>query len=180
MSERDNMAFPYSDDLGPFKIIHVYEPSIELRAALVVDNVAAGPAIGGLRMAPDVTTEECFRLARAMSLKNAAAGLPHGGGKSVLWGDPKMEPARKETLIRAFASAIATENSYIPGPDMGTNEECMAWVHDEVQIAARTEELAHEIGKLSAECAAEAGEFFGFRCPLTSDYKVGTSWKETH
>jgi len=43
----------------------------------VVDNVARGPSIGGLRMAPDVSTEECFRLARAMTLKNSGAGLAH-------------------------------------------------------------------------------------------------------
>jgi glutamate dehydrogenase (NAD(P)+) len=47
-------------------------------------------------MAPDVTVEECVRPARAMTLKNAAAGLPHGGGKSVLWGDPRMPRERKE------------------------------------------------------------------------------------
>ena len=74
--------FEFADDLGPAKIIHVYEPALALKATLVVDNVARGPAIGGLRMALDVTTEECFRLARAMTLKNAAAGLAHGGGKS--------------------------------------------------------------------------------------------------
>jgi glutamate dehydrogenase (NAD(P)+) len=76
--------FQSADELGPAKIFHVQEPSIGLRATLVVDNVACGPSIGGLRMAADVTTEECFRLARAMTLKNAAAGLAHGGGKSVL------------------------------------------------------------------------------------------------
>jgi glutamate dehydrogenase (NAD(P)+) len=121
----------------------VYEPRIGLRAALVVDNVAAGPAIGGLRMAPDVSTWECFRLARAMTLKNAAAGLPHGGGKSVLWGDPSMPPERKEQLVRAFASAIRTETHYIPGPDMGTNEESMAWVRDEI---GRAVGLPRELG----------------------------------
>ena len=138
-----NPAFPFSDDLGPFRVIHIYEPRIGLRAALVVDNVAAGPAIGGLRMAPDVSTAECFRLARAMTLKNAAAGLPHGGGKSVLWGDPGMPPDRKETLIRAFASAIGSEETYIPGPDMGTNEQSMAWVRDEI---GRAVGLPREIG----------------------------------
>lgn len=138
-----NPAFPFSDDLGPYKVIHIYEPRIGLRAALVVDNVAAGPAIGGLRMAPDVSTAECFRLARAMTLKNAAAGLPHGGGKSVLWGDPGMPPDRKETLIRAFASAIGSEETYIPGPDMGTNEQSMAWVRDEI---GRAVGLPREIG----------------------------------
>ena len=78
----------------------------DLKAVLVVDNVACGPAIGGLRMAPDVSVEECVRLARAMTLKNSAAGLAHGGGKSVLWGDPRMPRERKEKLIRAFAHAL--------------------------------------------------------------------------
>jgi len=83
-------------------------------------------------MAPDVSPSECARLARAMTLKNAAARLPHGGGKSVLWGDPGMPIEAKEQLIRGFAAALADEHSYIPGPDMGTNEQCMAWVKDEI------------------------------------------------
>jgi glutamate dehydrogenase (NAD(P)+) len=123
---------PVGDDLGPAKIVHVYEPTLGLEAALVVDNVARGPSIGGLRMAPDVSTEECIRLARAMTLKNAAAGLPHGGGKSVLRGDPRMPPERKECLIRALAHALRNEHDYIFGPDMGTDETCMAWVKDEI------------------------------------------------
>ncbi len=124
--------FRFADELGPFKVTHVYEPRIGLKATLVVDNVAVGPAIGGLRMAPDVSTEECFRLARAMTLKNAAAGLRHGGGKSVLYGDPKTSPEHKEQLIRAMACALANTREYIFGPDMGTDEHCMAWVHDEI------------------------------------------------
>jgi glutamate dehydrogenase (NAD(P)+) len=125
-------VFDFADDLGPVKVIHVTEPSVGLQAVLVVDNVACGPSIGGLRMAPDVTTDECFRLARAMTLKNAAAGLPHGGGKSVLVGDPTMPRERKEALVRAFACALRDEGMYIFGPDMGTDEQCMAWVHDEI------------------------------------------------
>jgi len=125
-------AFRFADELGPHKIIHVHNPAIGLKAILVVDNVATGPAIGGLRMAEDVSTEECVRLARAMTLKNASAGLQHGGGKSVLFGDPKMEKGAKERLIRAFACALKDEQDYIFGPDMGTDEECMAWVHDEI------------------------------------------------
>ena len=95
--------FSFVDDLGPAKIVHACEPSVGLKAVLVVDNVAKGPAIGGVRMATDVTTEECVRLARAMTFKNAAAGLPHGGGKVVLMGDPKMPADDKEQLIRALA-----------------------------------------------------------------------------
>jgi glutamate dehydrogenase (NAD(P)+) len=67
-----------------------------------------------------------------MTLKNAAAGLPHGGGKSVLRGDPRMAAEQKERLIRAFAHALRHEEDYIFGPDMGTDETCMAWVKDEI------------------------------------------------
>ncbi len=125
-------SFQYADDIGPHKIIHVYEPANQLKGTLVIDNVAIGPSIGGLRMAPDVSTEECFRLARAMTVKNAAAGLAHGGGKSVIYADPRMPPAEKEIRIRAFASALRDESGYIFGPDMGTDETCMAWVKDEI------------------------------------------------
>jgi len=41
--------FYYVDDLGPSKVVHVHEPTHGLRAVLVIDNVAAGPSIGGLR-----------------------------------------------------------------------------------------------------------------------------------
>ena len=46
------------DDLGPVKIVILREPRVGLEAVVVVDNVACGPAIGGVRMAPDVTVEE--------------------------------------------------------------------------------------------------------------------------
>jgi len=123
---------PDADDIGPVKIIQVREPAIGLQAVLVVDNVARGPAIGGLRMAPDVTVDECTRLARAMTLKNSCAGLAHGGAKSVLVGDPRMPAQQKQRLIRAFAWALRNETDYIFGPDMGTDETCMAWVRDEI------------------------------------------------
>lgn len=135
--------FRFADALGPAKIIHVQEPRLGLKGILVVDNVATGPSIGGLRMAADVSVGECARLARAMTLKNAAAGLRHGGGKSVLYGDPRMPKAQKEQLVRAFASALRNEADYIFGPDMGTDEECMAWVKDEI---GRSVGLPKEIG----------------------------------
>jgi glutamate dehydrogenase (NAD(P)+) len=111
------IAFQFCDQFGPAKIIEVYQPGLNLRGVLVVDNVACGPAIGGLRIAPDVSTQECFRLARAVTLKNAAAGLAHGGGKSVLVGDPHMPAAHKEHSIRAFVHALRNEHDYIFGPE---------------------------------------------------------------
>jgi glutamate dehydrogenase/leucine dehydrogenase len=124
-------VFQFGDDFGPGRIIHIHRPGIGLKAIVVVDNTACGAAVGGVRMAPDVSVEECFRLARAMTWKNAAAGLPHGGGKSVIFGVPRMAVAEKEQIVRAFANAIEDIADYIPGPDMGTNEQCMAWIKDE-------------------------------------------------
>jgi glutamate dehydrogenase/leucine dehydrogenase len=123
--------FRFADGFGPACIIHIHRPGIALKGIVVVDNIACGPAIGGIRMAADVSVEECFRLARAMTWKNAAAGLPHGGAKSVIFGDPHMDPAAKEQIIRAFADAIRDVADYIPGPDMGTDEQCMGWIKDE-------------------------------------------------
>jgi glutamate dehydrogenase (NAD(P)+) len=124
-------TFRFADGFGPSRIVHIHRTAAGLKAILVVDNTACGVAIGGVRMAPDVSAEECFRLARAMTWKNAAAGLPHGGGKSVIFADPRMPAAMKEDLIRAFADSIRDIADYIPGPDMGTDELCMGWIKDE-------------------------------------------------
>ncbi|MCK5668060.1 MAG: Glu/Leu/Phe/Val dehydrogenase, partial [Gammaproteobacteria bacterium] len=159
--------FKFSDELGPAKIVHLHEPSIGLKAILVVDNVAMGPSIGGLRMAEDVSTEECFRLARAMSMKNAAAGLRHGGGKSVLFGDPKMPKEQKEQLIRAMACALANNEDYIFGPDMGTDEECMAWVHDEI---GRSVGLPREIGGIPLDELGATGWGMSHATDVALDY----------
>src|SRR3990172_1166517 len=135
--------FRIGDDIGPAKVVQISEPGAGLHAIVVIDNVAAGPAIGGTRMAPDVSFAECFRLARAMTLKNAAAGLPHGGAKSVIFANPAMPMRQKETIMRAFATAIRDLTDYIPGPDMGTDEVAMAWIKDET---GRAVGLPREVG----------------------------------
>jgi glutamate dehydrogenase (NAD(P)+) len=162
-----NDEFRFVDDLGPTKVVQVYEPVLGLKAVLVIDNVAAGPSIGGLRMAPDVSTEECFRLARAMTLKNAAAELPHGGGKSVLFGDPKMPRPEKEKLVRAFASSLRDTHEYIFGPDMGTDEECMAWIKDEI---GRSVGLPREVGGIPLDEIGATGWGVAHAAEIASQY----------
>jgi glutamate dehydrogenase (NAD(P)+) len=151
-------VFTLADNLGPLKVIHVHEPRIGLKGVLVVDNVARGPSVGGVRMAADVTTEECARLARAMTFKNAAADLSHGGGKAVLIGDPKMPRGQKETLIRGFCCALREIEQYIFAPDMGTDEVCMAWVKDEID---RVVGLPRELGGIPLDEIGATG--FGLR-----------------
>jgi glutamate dehydrogenase (NAD(P)+) len=161
--------FRFADDFGPARIIHIYRPSLALKAIVVIDNTACGASVGGVRLAPDVSVEECFRLARAMTWKNAAAGLPHGGGKAVIFGDPRMAGTAKEQMIRAFAGSIRDITDYIPGPDMGTDEQCMAWVKDEIGRAVGLPSALggiplDEIGATGfglAACVDVAREFIG-------------------
>jgi glutamate dehydrogenase (NAD(P)+) len=150
--------FRFSDELGPNKILHIYEPSVNLKAILVVDNIALGPSIGGIRVAPDVSVEECFRLARAMTLKNSSAGLPHGGGKAVVFADPKQPKADKQKLLRCLASALRNIEEYILAPDMGTDEECMGWIRDE---CGRVVGLPRELGGIPLDELGATG--FGLR-----------------
>ena len=137
----DNAWRALVDELGPAMIALLHDADAGLEAIVVVDNVAAGPAIGGVRMATDVSVQEVARLARAMTLKNAAAGLPHGGGKAGIVADPLLDPAAKQRLLRAFARAIRDLRDYTPGPDMGTDETCMAWVRDEIGRAVGLPEV---------------------------------------
>lgn len=159
--------FAMTDDLGPEKILHLSNRAAGLRAILVVDNTATGASIGGVRMAPDVSLEECARLARAMTLKNAAAGLSHGGGKAVIFADPAMPAEEKEHLMRAFADAIRDVQSYIPGPDMGTNETCMAWVRDEIRRAVG---LPRVIGGIPLDEIGATGLGVATACEVAQAY----------
>lgn len=134
MQSKDGIFDDYCDDFGPEKIVYIYEPRCGLRGIVVIDNSSIGPAIGGIRMTTTVNTREVFRLARAMTWKNALAGIPHGGGKAGIIADARsITPEKKETLIRQFARGIESLSQYIPGPDMGTDETCMAWVRDEIR-----------------------------------------------
>jgi glutamate dehydrogenase (NAD(P)+) len=159
--------FEFGDEFGPEKIVHIHVPSAELKAIAVIDNVACGPSIGGARMAEDVSLEECVRLARAMTFKNAAAGLPHGGGKSVIIGDPHGDPEAKERRIRAFARAIESLTDYIVGPDMGTNETCMAWVKDEI---GRSVGLPREVGGIPLDDIGATGLGVAIAAEVATDF----------
>ena len=116
----------FEDAIGPERILHVYDPITKMQGVVVVDNTALGPGKGGVRMVPDITTEEVFGLARAMTWKNALAGIPFGGAKSGIKA-PGNSPHKAE-LVRAFAEKIAplVPGCYIPGPDMNIGENEMA------------------------------------------------------
>ncbi len=157
--------FNAADELGPEKIIHLYEPRTKTKAIVVIDNVAAGPAIGGVRMAPDVSFEEVRRLARAMTYKNLMAGLPHGGGKTGILADPKT--VNKEQAVRIFARGIKNFTEYIPGPDMGTDEVSMAYIYDEI---GRAVGLPRELGGIPLDEIGATGYGIAECTDVAKDY----------
>lgn len=55
-----------------------------------------------------------------------------------------------------------------------------AWVHDEIQVACRTREIAEVLGETCKEAMKVTEEYFSFRCPLDAEYQIGTTWADTH
>src|SRR3990167_2425765 len=93
------------DKIGPEYLIEVYDPKINMTGFLIIDNTKFGPGKGGVRMTPGVSKEEVFRLARAMTFKNALAGLPFGGAKAgIVW--PGGSDALKKKFVQSFARLI--------------------------------------------------------------------------
>ncbi|MCS7105644.1 MAG: Glu/Leu/Phe/Val dehydrogenase [Thermofilaceae archaeon] len=94
-----------------------------------------GPYKGGIRFHPEVTLEDDIALAMLMTLKNSLAGLPYGGGKGAVRVNPKALSKRElEELSRVYVRAlypVLGEQVDIPGPDVGTDPQVMAWMVDE-------------------------------------------------
>ena len=118
------------DKLGPHLVVCMWDEDapLEIGGYLVVDNMAMGrPSMGGIRMLPDVTPAAIHNLARGMTLKNAAADLPFGGGKSgIVRPERELTPVEHTEIIRGFARLIRRyRDIYLPGPDVGTNDADM-------------------------------------------------------
>jgi len=117
------------DSLGPRLVVCMWdvETEMEIGGYLVVDNLAMGqPAMGGIRMLPDITPAVVHNLARGMTLKNAAADLPYGGGKSGIVAERNLSPAKHTQVVRGFARLLHRYHTiYLPGPDVGTNDADM-------------------------------------------------------
>src|SRR3989338_4052438 len=141
------------DEWGPEYVINVDGPITGVEGVACIDNTARGVAKGGIRMVPDISTQEVCRLARAMTWKNALADIPFGGGKSCIKCDPKM--VNKEAMMRTFMDKlrIAIPDVYIGGPDMNVTEKEMAWMMDQAGDyrvvtgkPAAIQGLPHELG----------------------------------
>src|SRR3989338_6690233 len=126
------------DQWGPELVVKVFDSDLGMSGFLVVDNTAIGLGKGGVRMTPNVTEEEVRRLERAMTWKNALAGIPFGGAKAgIVWpasaefqrGETRGSDELKKKFVQSFAKRIADliPSKYIAGPDVNTGEKEMQW-----------------------------------------------------
>lgn len=99
------------------------DPASGLRALIAVHNSNLGPAVGGCRMYPYANDNDALtdvlRLSRGMTYKSALAGLPMGGGKAVIIGDPHTQ--KTTALLEAMGRFIDQQDGkYITAEDSGT------------------------------------------------------------
>ena len=100
----------------------------------VQHNISRGPAKGGIRYSPNVDLDEVRALAMWMTWKCSLLDLPYGGAKGGVQVDPRAHSERElERLTRRYTSELIPligPDKDIPAPDMGTDEQTMAWMMD--------------------------------------------------
>ena len=148
-------------------ILFCQEKTLGLKAIIVIHDTTLGPAAGGIRMWPyqneQDAIQDAVRLARGMTYKNAAAGLPFGGGKCVIIGDPKKD--KTEGLLRAMGRFIHRLNGlFLTGIDVGTTIQDMVLMRMETPYVVTVPESLGGPG--NSAVATSFGIFQGIRACL--------------
>jgi len=117
----------------------------------VLHSTVRGPGKGGIRFAPDVTIDEVRALSAWMTWKCAVVDIPFGGAKGGVICDPrKMSRGELERLTRRYTAELSDwlgPERDVPAPDVGSNEQTMAWVMDTYAMHARQATTAVVTGK---------------------------------
>ncbi|HLB30411.1 MAG TPA: Glu/Leu/Phe/Val dehydrogenase dimerization domain-containing protein [Gammaproteobacteria bacterium] len=109
------------------RVLEIENPEVGLSAWIALHSTRLGPALGGCRMwnyaSREAAIEDVLRLSRAMTYKNALAGLDFGGGKAAIWGDAQK---KTEPLLEAMGEAVEfLHGAYVTAEDVGMNFEDM-------------------------------------------------------
>ena len=119
------MYIPVGMDNGQLEVFTGYR---------VLHSTVRGPGKGGIRFAPDVSIDEVRALAAWMTWKCAVVDIPFGGAKGgVICNPQKMSRGELERLTRRYTAELSSwlgPERDVPAPDVGTNEQTMAWVMD--------------------------------------------------
>ncbi len=135
--------FDHPEFDGHQQVTFVSDVTSGLQAIVAIHHLRGSSAGGGVRFRPyesiDAALTDVLRLSRAMTYKMVLAGLPMGGAKSVIIGDPDVD--KTPALLKTFGRYIASlDGRYPAGPDVGTNA-------DDMEILA--EETDHVAGRSS-------------------------------
>jgi leucine dehydrogenase len=120
------------------RVVFCRDPEAGYRGVIAIHSTAAGPAAGGTRLWSYATEDEAvtdaLRLSRGMTYKNAMAGLPLGGGKSVIFDDDAVD---REALFRAHGRFVERLGGrYLTAEDVGTSPADMAIIRKETAHVA--------------------------------------------
>lgn len=126
------------DKYGPDEVYFCKNEDLRMTGVLVIDNMNMPVAAGGIRMLPDITTEEIFLLARAMSYKFAMLDVPVSGAKGGIKANPADE--NREEIIKTYGRGISPfleTFKYRGGADMGTTGDDYIMIMDELGLDHR-------------------------------------------
>src|SRR5262245_6264470 len=136
------VSIPCSMDDGSLRVFTGYR---------VQHNFLRGPCKGGIRFAPDVNLDEVRALAAWMTWKCSIVAIPFGGAKGGVICDPKsLSQGELERITRRYTASIMDilgPDRDVPAPDVGTNEQTMAWIMDTYSMHVRRTSTAVVTGK---------------------------------
>ena len=166
----DHASYDNHEDVHLF-----HDEDSGLRCIIAIHSTALGPSAGGTRMWNYMSGADMFtdalRLSQGMSYKNAMAGIPHGGGKAVIWGNSKTD--KSDRLFEAFGRAVESlAGRYYTAEDVGIDPE-------DIEIAARQTQYAGglvskgEGGSGDPSPVTARGVFLGLQA--AADLAFGTS-----
>lgn len=153
---------------GYEKIVQCQNENVGLNAFIAVHNTQLGPALGGCRMwdykNEQAALKDVLRLSKGMTKKSALAGLPLGGGKSVIWGDSKTQ--KTNDLLSAMGDFVEhMGGKYIIAEDVGTSFDDMKIMRQ------RTKHVVSELGGDPGPNTA-LGVFVGIRAAASHRFGI--------
>jgi glutamate dehydrogenase (NAD(P)+) len=141
-SKEITLYIPVGMDNGQLEVFTGYR---------VLHSTVRGPGKGGIRFASDVSLDEVRALATWMTWKCAVVNIPFGGAKGGVICDPrKMSKGELERLTRRYTAELADwlgPEKDVPAPDVGTNEQTMAWIMDTYSMHVHQATTAVVTGK---------------------------------
>ncbi len=131
------------DVAGWRKVVHFEDAASGLKALIAIHDASLGPGCGGCRIYPYASFEDGLEdvknLSRGMTFKNALGGIPFGGGKAVIFADPKTE--KTPELLRAFGAAVESlDGLYYTAEDSGVTEADLEIVRSVTKYVAGMED----------------------------------------